>query len=104
MELGGAGRELLRVVEARAAADAMRWLERGVPSPGAFARGAFFGFYAGAGRRFAGPALALDAVERERLRSAGLAVPEVFSLSDLVRGALLLAAMAAAPASEHVSL
>ena len=100
----GAGRELLRVVEAHAAVDALSWLERGIPRAGAFARGVFFGFYAGAGRRFAAPVLALDAAERERLRAAGLVAPEIFSLSDLARGALLLGAMEAAPASEHVSL
>jgi hypothetical protein len=102
MERPSAGSELLQVVQAHASGEALAWLQRGLPRAGAFARGAFFGFYAGAGRRFAGPALGLAGAER--LRGVGIDVPEVFSLSDLARCALLVAAMEVAEPSVHLSL
>lgn len=100
-----AGDELLRVIEARARPEALAWLRRGLPTVGStFARGVFFGFYAGAGRRFAAPALELEAMERERLCAAGIDRPSAFSLADLARASLLLAAMQAADRLEHLSI
>jgi hypothetical protein len=97
--------ELLAVVEAHARPDALQWLRRGLPAAGApFARGAFFGFYAGAERRFRVPLLALPADQRARLVACGIAVPEAFSLPDFVRAVLLLRATGAAPASQHVAI
>jgi hypothetical protein len=102
---GACVRELLAVVEAHAHADALAWLRRGLPEAGVpLARGAFFGFYAGASRRFGGPALALQAGESARLSACGVAVPEVFSLPDFVRVVLLSRAIEAAPDSQHLSI
>ena len=98
-------RELLAVLEARAGSDAIDWLRRGLPQPGAsFARGTFFGFYAGAGRRFRLPELAPSAEERARLSAAGLVRPEVWSAPDLARATLLLSAAVVVPVSDQVSL
>ena len=83
---------LLEVLAACSDAQAYAWLERGLPrAGGAFARGAWFAAYAGAARRFAQP-LVLTAEQQSRLRVAGVAVPEVWSLADLARASLLLAA------------
>jgi hypothetical protein len=96
---------LLAVVEAHARPEAMQWLQRGVPAEGAeLARGLFFGFYAGAGRRFSQPDATSTDAELQRLREAGIEAPEVWSLPDLVRGALLLAAVGVSPADEHVGI
>jgi hypothetical protein len=95
---------LLAVLAAQAGPDALAWLKRGVPRrDAAFARGVFFGFYAGAGRRFPGP-LKLDAAQRAALVRAGVRVPEAWSAADLARAALLVSAAAAVPAGEHVSI
>jgi hypothetical protein len=101
---GARASELLSVVETHARPEAVAWL-RGLPRARVpFARGVLFGFYAGAGRRFASPSLALRAVDRDRLRAAGIAVPDVFSLADLVRAGLLLWALEASEEVEHVSI
>jgi hypothetical protein len=102
-------RDLLAVVHAHAAPETQTWLSRGlgqaVPDDqGPFARGLFFGLYAGAGRRLRDAVAALSTEERTRLALAGIAHPEVWSLSDLLRAALLLSACAATPAAEHVSI
>jgi hypothetical protein len=95
---------LLEVAGAYSDAQARAWLERALPSAAeAFARGAWFGAYAGAARRFAQP-IELTTEHREQLRAAGVAVPEVWSLADFARAALLLAACVAAPEPEHVSI
>ena len=102
---GACVRELLAVVEAHARPDALEWLRRGLAEAGVpFARGAFFGFYAGAERRFRGPSLALLADQRARLVACSIAQPEAFSLPDFVRAALLLRATEAAPTSQHVAI
>ena len=95
---------LLSVVAAHASPTALAWRERGRPcAPNAFRACAFFGFYAGAGRRFGG-AVALSAEQRAALVAAGIRVPEVLSGADLSRAVLLLSALASTPASEHVSI
>jgi hypothetical protein len=102
-------RELLAVVEAHATPETYAWLSGGLArvapdgtSP--FARGLFFGLYAGAGRRLRGAAFELPAGQRARLVAAGVACPEVWSLSDLARAALLASACDATAATEHVSI
>jgi hypothetical protein len=98
-------RALLAALDGPPRAEALAWLRRGLPEPGApFARGPFFGFYAGAGRRLREPPLALDAAALAPLVEAGVVRPEVWSAPDLARGALLLAACAALPADQHVAL
>lgn len=95
---------LLSVLERAGAGDAVSFLRGGLPEPGRpFARGVFFGFYAGAGRRLRQP-LAFDAAARAELAAAGLAPPEAWEPADIARAALLLAACAALPAAEHVAL
>lgn len=106
---GTRARELLAVVEAHAAPETQLWLSRGLAQVApetttAFERGPFFGLYAGAGRRLRGAALALSGAERARLVAAGVVHPEVWSLSDLARAALLARACDAAPAAEHLSI
>jgi hypothetical protein len=92
-------------VEAHGPAEALKWLQRGLPGEGAtLARGLFFGFYAGAGRRFGGVPLGLQEQELERLRAAGVADPQAWSLPDLVRAALLLCAIDVTDRAEHVGL
>jgi hypothetical protein len=83
-------------------AGALAWLERGAPRV-PFARGAFFGFYAGAGRRFPGSP-GWNAEQRASLVSVGVRVPEVWSGADVARAFLLLSASAVADAGEHVSI
>jgi hypothetical protein len=96
---------LLGVLEAHAPAAAVSWLRRGLPSiDGPLPRGIFFGFYAGAGRRFGHGSPALDPIARERLIEAGLERPSAYSLSDVARAALLVGAMACVPDGEQLSL
>ena len=94
----------LEVLRARADRAAVEWLERVLPrAGGAFERVGFFAAYAGAGRRFpVGASVSDDATAR--LRAVGVVEPGVFSVSDLARGALLLAAVAVVPEAEHVGL
>jgi hypothetical protein len=110
-------RELLAVAGAHAAPDARGWLEAALKriAPGGedggeqgeepFARGVFFGFYAGAGRRLRSAAdAALSESERARLRAAGIADPGLWSLADLARAALLIGACSATAEDQHVSI
>jgi len=102
-------REWLAVVEAHARPEVQAWLSGGLaqlaPHGAApFARGAFFGLYAGAGRRLRGSALEPSAADRARLATAGIACPEVWSLADLARAVLLASACGVTPAADHVSL
>jgi hypothetical protein len=97
--------ELLDVLRANSEPAARDWLARAWFATGkVFARGVFFGFYAGAGRRFPGSLASLSAAERDRLTRAGLVAPEVWSLADLARCVLLLHALRDTPDAEHVSL
>jgi hypothetical protein len=76
-----------------------------VPAPEkAFARPAFFGYFAGVGRRSRGAGLQLTAAERESLVQQGVAAPDVWSLADLARAALLQRACKQLPDAEHVGL
>lgn len=96
---------LLAALDDSARGEALAWVRRGLPAPGAaFGRGLFFGFYAGAGRRLREPPLALTAEARARLIAEGVECPEVHSASDLARAALLLGACAALPQGDHVAL
>jgi hypothetical protein len=97
--------ELLAVLSFGARPESLAWLDRAWFRNGQpFARGEFFGFYAGASRRFPGQASALGRAERERLLGAGVAVPEQWAACDLARASLLLEAMRSTPDTEHVSL
>ncbi len=99
---------LMAVVQAHGPGPALEWLSRGLPAPdGDFNRGLFFGFFAGAGRRFARAAdgdFTPAPGELSALEAAGVQVPAAFRLSDLVRAALLLAATDVLPPEEHVGL
>ncbi|MFI5307799.1 MAG: EboA domain-containing protein [Polyangiales bacterium] len=97
-------RALLAVVEARAKPEVWEWLLGGVPAGGPLQRAAFFGRYAGAGRRLAAPQPVLTAAERAGLLAIGVEVPEVFSLGDLARAALLCQGLATSEPGEHVAL
>ena len=97
-------RALLAVVEARAKPEVWEWLLAGVPAGEPLQRGAFFGRYASAGRRLAAPQPVLTGAERAGLLAIGVEVPEVFSLGDLARAALLCQAFAASEPGEHVAL
>jgi hypothetical protein len=103
MDTSALPRLLLDITVARGGADAGGWLERALPRAGEFMRGTWFAAYAGAGRRFARP-LVLSPEELVQLRAVGVAVPEVWSLPDLARAALLCAAAAAVPETEHVAI
>jgi hypothetical protein len=100
--------DAVAVVEAHAAPEARAWLSRGLaqlaPDAEPFARGLFFGLYAGAGRRLRSAALELSAAERTRLVTVGIARPSIWALPDLARAVLLANACAATPAAEHVSI
>lgn len=81
----------LAVLQAAAQPDAGAWLERAwFRSGAAFSRAAFFGAYAGAARRFPGSVAGLAPDVRAQLHTSGIALPEVWALSDLARGLLLL--------------
>lgn len=83
------------VVRAHGSPEAVAWLERGWPKAGQPpARGLFFGFYAGAGRRLGHDRPALSDAEAGALAAAGVARPASLSLSELARVGLLLAAAA----------
>jgi hypothetical protein len=98
-------RALLEVVKPRVSAEAVAWLARAVPGPAApFVRSTFLGAYAGAARRLGGGSGTLSQDEHARLRAAGIVVPEVWSLAELARAALLLGAVSCLPAAEHVAL
>jgi hypothetical protein len=97
--------ELFAVLAAHATPQSLDWVDRAWWRTGAaFGRGNFFGFYAGAARRFPGQLSMLSAAERERLLAAGVAAPEVWSACDLARSVLLLEAMRATPEIEHVAI
>jgi len=96
-------RALLAVIEPRAKPEAFQWLLRALPNA-PLQRGAFFGSYAGIGRRFGGQQPALTASERDDLVRAGIELADAFSLADLPRAALLHAACSALEPSEHVAL
>ncbi|MDH5672904.1 MAG: EboA domain-containing protein [Myxococcales bacterium] len=90
-----AAERLLSVVRAHGEALEVERLESKLPSAGTpLARGAFFGLFAGAGRRFGRKALSLSEAERESLAGLGLIESERHGLPALVRAALLLRAHA----------
>lgn len=102
---GDAATAMLAVVRVHGAPDALAWLERGWPRPGEpLARGLFFGFYAGAGRRLGPARPPLTEAESSALLAAGVARPERFSLSELARVGLLLAAAAELDAGSQLEL
>jgi len=95
---------LLAVVRARGSADAVAWLERGMPRSAFEASApAFFAMLAGAGRRFRA-APALTEAERAALVAVGVVEPSAWSLVDLARAALLLRATSLLPDEAHVAL
>jgi hypothetical protein len=97
--------KLLEILAPHVDAATLAWLAARVSEPGAvLSRNAFFGAYAGAGRRFGDRRPTLAEAERQQLLEAGLAVPESWSLSHFARAVLLLCAVDALPAAEHVAL
>jgi len=100
-----AAEAMLAVVRAHGSPEAVAWLERGWPKAGEPpARGLFFGFYAGAGRRFGHARPTLSAAEAGALAAAGVVRPESLSLSELARVGLLLAAAAELDGDARVAL
>lgn len=96
---------VLEALSAHAAQPACAWLKQALPaSAEAAARPAFFGAFAGAGRRFGQAHPSLPPAERARLLAVGLVEPAAWSAADLARAALLMAATAALPAERHVAL
>ncbi|HEX7481505.1 MAG TPA: EboA domain-containing protein [Polyangiales bacterium] len=96
---------LLRVVSKHAPPDTAKWFAGGVPRAGVSQpRSLFFGYFAGIGRRLRGASFELGGSELGSLRALGLPAPERWSLADLARAALLLAACAQLPSGEHVPL
>ena len=96
--------QLLSVVRAHADEGALRWLERGLPAAGQpLQRGLFFGFYAVAGRRFAGRFEPSEA-ELSQLSDAGVGAAASWDGGQLVRAALLLLALDVLPDEEYVGL
>ena len=94
---------VLEVVQRHASERANLWFERGLPRPdGVPARGLFFGFFAGAGRRFGADAPDLSTDEAQVLRESGLVEPSATGLDTLARIALLRAALAVLPPEEHL--
>jgi hypothetical protein len=79
------------------------WLERAFPAAGALDRGAFFGRYAGIARRL-GASNALDGELVAALGALGVLEPQVWSLADAARCALLLAAFEVLASDEQVAL
>jgi hypothetical protein len=107
MEASGSSamRVLLAAVRSCASTEAWDWFAGGLPRSGVpLERAAFLGRYAGVGRRFARPAVLLEANESHRLIAAGIATPERWLLADLARAALLGCAMDAMSPQEHVAL
>ena len=101
--------ESLDLVRRAAPADVFAWLERGLPKPSddtssAFSRGLFFGFFAGVGRRTAGITITLSDDERASLVNHGIPRPELWSVADFARLALLSRALDASPFDTHAAL
>jgi hypothetical protein len=94
---------LLAVIRAHIDATQVEWLERALPAAG-FAPADFAAAFAGVGRRFRAPALVLSEPERAALAAEGFVEPGVLTLAELVRAVLLVRAVAALPAAEHVAL
>jgi hypothetical protein len=65
------------------------------------AAGAFHTAFAAAGRRVGHAAITRE--DARRIMDAGLLVPETMGADECARGALVLAAVAAMPAAEHVA-
>jgi hypothetical protein len=96
---------LLETLRAHAPPAAYGWLEGALPASAEQAgRPAFFGALAGAARRFGTSHPPLSEAARSRLQDAGLVEPGAWSLTDLARAALLLAASAQLPAERHVAV
>src|SRR5215468_11209067 len=100
---GALARELSASLEACSTPEARAWLEAELCPGGAFARGAFFGRYAGVSRRFPGP-LIVAAETAARLHELGLCAPERVSAAELARASLLLAACAVLPDGAQLAL
>jgi hypothetical protein len=94
---------VLAVVRPHAEAAQLEWLQRELPAAG-FGRAQLMAAFAGVGRRFRAPALALTDAERAALSAEGFVEPGVLSLADLARTALLLRAVAALPEASHGAL
>jgi hypothetical protein len=96
--------ELDRFLAQSAPAESLAWLGADFRDrKGDFARGEFFGRYAGVKRRFPDPLrLAPNAVAR--LKELGFHAPERLSAAELARARLLLAAFEALPAADHPGL
>jgi hypothetical protein len=79
------------------------WLARGLPQDdGALDRGAFLGRYAGVTRRLGGVKGGWKDTEAKELHALGVLDPQVWSYADVARAGMLLIALAALPADQHV--
>jgi len=98
-------RKLLEILAPHVDAATLAWLTARLPEPGeVLPRSAFFGAYAGAGRRFGDSQPTWAESERVRLQAAGLTAPETWSPAQLARASLLLCAIDVLPDAEHVPL
>jgi hypothetical protein len=92
---------VLNHVEARARA----WLEGSQPVPGEpLSPLAFRAAFAGAGRRLRGVHFTLSDQEGQELLRSGLVAPQSWSLDELARVSLLMAALRATPRESHIAL
>jgi hypothetical protein len=99
------GQALLEITSRHLPAAVSRFIAQGVPEVGKpFARGVFFGYFAGVGRRTRELEWKLTDAERSQLVDLGLLVPEAFTLATLVRIGLLAHACAALEPHEHLPL
>ena len=99
------GPALLELAARRTSPEALEWLRRAVPQPGAqLDRPTFFGRFAGIARRVGANKTPWSDAELAGLRGLGVLDPGVWSLADVTRVGLLLVALAALPADQHVAL
>jgi hypothetical protein len=105
MAAEGRAGELLSLATEHIGPSARSWLSKAWFNTGApFGKGLFLGFYAGAARRFPGSVAELPDAAQARLAELCVPAPGVWSLADLARGGLLLTALGASPAADHVAL
>lgn len=98
------GPALEAIVLAHAPPDQAVWFEKGLPpTQGELARGRFFGTYAGCSRRLS-DSTPLNADELAVLQAHGAVSPQVHSVADLARAALLLRAFQRLDAEDRAAL
>jgi hypothetical protein len=79
------------------------WIAHGLPKEdGGLERGTFLGRYAGVTRRL-GASVEWKDTEARELHALGVIDPKVWSVADVARAGMLLIALAALPADQHVA-